>query len=395
MRKFYLLILPIIFNSVFAFADAELAGKIRGAADEYIGDRFLNAVYKFVDEDGVILEGAKGVHSVASKKELNPSAQMPIASGTKTMTAAGILRLQDKNLLNVQDSIAKHLTADSGIWVNNEVPEWARQITIHNLLTHRSGVMEYFMHLQIDPAKSHAEINKDIANFPSAHPLKFTPGEDYNYCNTNYVLLGLIIEQASGKELGQFYQDELFGPLGLKNTRLLTLAEAIEHQTNPETVEYPVRYFVTPNGTPQPHFTIAQVPSLMTPFADGGVVSTTDDLIKWHQAIHAGKVLSKESYELMTTRHYEVQGWQGKRNYMGYGLYIAELENGDVLYQHAGRAVAIRSESGCILSKNLCFAVLSNVMDYVPEDMQGKIDPTVKENQLDIQHFLQHIFQAI
>ena len=163
----------------------------------------------------------------------------------------------------------------------------------------------------------------------------------------------------------------------------------------PEKASYPVRYFVTPTGTAEPQFNLAQAPSIMTPFADGGVVSTTKDLIKWHQAIHAGKVLSKESYNLMTTRYYEVPGWHGVKNYMGYGMYIAELENGDVLYQHAGRAVAIRSESGCILSKKLCFAVLSNVMDYVPHDMESKIDRTMTENQLDIQHFLQHIFKAI
>jgi hypothetical protein len=80
---------------------------------------------------------------------------------------------------------------------------------------------------------------------------------------------------------------------------------------------------------------------------------------------------------------------------MGYGLYISELANGDVLYQHAGKAVAIRSESGCIPKKDLCFAVLSNVMDYIPKEMEGKIDIRRPENQLDIQHYLAHIFKAI
>lgn len=395
MKKFYLLVFPIIFTSVLTLADIGLNDRIQKAANEYLSGRFLNAVYRFEDGNGIILEGAKGAHSTTTKKELVPNAQMPIASGTKTMTAVAILRLQDKNLLDVNDLVSKHLDAKSGIWRNNEIPEWAYRVSIHDLLTHRSGISEYFLHLEIDPNKSHSEINKDIANFATAKPLKFVPGKDYDYCNTNYVLLGLIIEQVSSKSLGQFYKEELFDPLGLKDTRLISLEEGIEHQLHPETVDYPVRYFVTPNGSPEPHFNLAQAPSLMTPFADGGVISTTRDLIKWHRALHAGKVLSKKSYQLMTRRYYEVPGWHGKRNFMGYGLYISELENGDVLYQHAGRAVAIRSESGCIPSKHLCFAVLSNVMDYIPEDMQDKIDKTQIENQLDIQHFLQHIFKAL
>ena len=76
----------------------------------------------------------------------------------------------------------------------------------------------------------------------------------------------------------------------------------------------------------------------------------------------------------MTTRYYEVDAWHGVNNYMGYGLYISELENGDVMYQHAGRVVAIRSESGCIPKKGICFAVLSNVMNYIPKEMKDKID---------------------
>ena len=68
---------------------------------------------------------------------------------------------------------------------------------------------------------------------------------------------------------------------------------------------------------------------------------------------------------------------------------------GDILYHHAGSAVAIRSESGCIPKKNICFAVLSNVMDYIPKEMRDKIDIAKVENQLDIQHFIQHIFKAI
>ena len=67
----------------------------------------------------------------------------------------------------------------------------------------------------------------------------------------------------------------------------------------------------------------------------------------------------------------------------------------DKLYHHAGNALAIRSESGCVLNKNLCFAVLSNIMNYVPKEMQDKVDMTKTENQLDIIYFTKHILKSL
>lgn len=394
MKKYYLLILSVILNSTLSYAGSDLKGKIGADSSEYLSSHFMNGVYMFCDADGVIDKGAKGIHSLAGKKELQPLQQMPIASATKTMTAAGILKLQDKGLLDVQDTVAKHLSTKSGIWKDGKIPAWARQVKIHNLLTHRSGLPEYFMAIELDVKKPHAEINKDIANFAANSKLAFEPGQKHHYCNTNFVLLGLIIEQASGIKLGKFYDREFFGPLGMIDTRLLTLAEAVQQQIKPETMSFPTRYFVTPTNA-DPEFNEAKSKFLMVPFADGGVVSTTHDLVIWHQALHTGKVISDNAYNLMTTRHYEVVGRTGVNNYIGYGLYISELQGGDVLYHHAGSAVAIRSESGCIPKKNICFAVLSNVMDYIPKEMQDKVDIAKVENQLDILHFVQYIFKAI
>jgi D-alanyl-D-alanine carboxypeptidase len=186
--------------------------KIVAASSEYLASHFMNGVYMFSDADGVIDKGAKGLYSTTTKQELKTLQQMPIASATKTMTAAGILKLQDKNLLNVQAPLAKYLDAKSGIWTDNKVPEWAKEVTLHDLLTHRTGIIEYFMNVDLDIKKTHAEINKDIANFAGDEELKFKPGTKYHYCNTNFVLLGLVIEQVSGTKLGKFYDEELFGP---------------------------------------------------------------------------------------------------------------------------------------------------------------------------------------
>ena len=393
MKKCYLLILAVIFHSSLSFADSLVQGKVKSASSSYLSNHFMNGSYMFADENGVIEKGAKGIHSVVSKKSLDADQQMPIASATKTMTASAILKLQERGKLSVKDTVAKHLNTKSGIWTDNKAPSWADEITIHDMLTHRSGLAEYFMDVEIDVNTPLRSINKQIANFAAGQELSFKPGEKYDYNNTNYVLLGLIIETASGEKAGDFFAKEFFKPLGMRNTKLLGLAETLQHQKDPESTDIPSRYFVTPTGG-KPHFNLAKHPFIMTPFTDGGVASTTTDLITWHKALHSGKVLSKASYKQMTTGYYDVPCNQGKSK-IGYGIYITELESGDKLYHHSGNALAIRSESGCVLNKNLCFAVLSNVMNYVPKKMQDKIDMTKEKNQLDIIHYIKHVLKSL
>ena len=128
MKKYYLLVISVLFNITLSYADVELRKKVSTASADYLSDHFMNGAYMFCDADGVIDKGAKGLYSTSTKQELQPLQQMPIASATKTMTAAGILKLQDKNLLDVQSTLAKYLDAKSGIWKDNKVPEWAKQV---------------------------------------------------------------------------------------------------------------------------------------------------------------------------------------------------------------------------------------------------------------------------
>lgn len=393
IKNFYLVILFLVFKTSLVIA-VPLQGKLENTIKDYLSSHFLNATYMFCDDNGTLIIGAHGIRSLNNHELLKENEQMPIASITKSMTAASILRLQDKKLLNVEDKISKHLTAKSGIWNDGLVPNWADKITIHHLLTHSSGLPEYFMNMKIDIEKPHAEINKDIANFAASSNLTFEPGVEHFYNNTNFVLLGLIIEQVSRKSLGEFYKDELFSPLNMTETRLVNFEEAIKMQIDPEHSLLPVRYFVTPTGS-EPKFIEAKSEFIMVPFADGGVISTNRDLINWHKALHNGSVLSPESYKLMMKKHYQIADKNGRKTYMGYGLFISELSENCHMYYHAGNALAIRGESGYITCGNFYYSVLSNVMNYIPKDMLDKIDLTNPRNQLDIHFFVESILNSI
>ena len=408
MIKHFLLIIVLLLNNI-AGAQTEFDSKINDAVTNYMSTHFLNASFMFANENDIILVGAKGLYSLEGD-QLVPNQQMPIASGTKSMTAVAILKLQEKGLLNVKDKITKHLNKNSDIWGGASIPTIANQITIHQLLTHTSGIIEYLPALQIDPTQSHSEINKTIINYAFSKPLEFAPGTKFKYSNTNYVLLGLIIEQVSGKTLANFFQDEIFVPLGMNSTHLASLEEALQIQRSPDSAPYPHRYFVVPNNTTRPEFTDALVDFFLVPYADGGVISTTRDLISWHRGLHQGRVLSESSYKLMTKKYIEAPSKGGHKTHAGYGIFIADLGGGEEMFYHSGSAVAIRSEAGYVPKKNFYFAILSNVMFKMPRGTAVKIDPhslehqahetniidpNKPENQLDIVYFRDAIVKAI
>lgn len=199
------LIITVCFFSS-SFADHVLSDNVRSYVQEYLDSRFVSCTYSFCEGNEVITSGSKGKFSMDGDEDLKFDQTMPIASATKVMTASIILRLQDRGKLNVKDSVAQHLGKKSGIWKNRKVPKWAKEVTIHHLLTHTSGLPEYFMAVEIDPTKSLNEITRDIANFAAEKQLSFTPGSNYKYCNTNFILLGLIIEHVTKKSLAQVYE---------------------------------------------------------------------------------------------------------------------------------------------------------------------------------------------
>ena len=137
-----------------------------------------------------------------------------IASNTKTMTAAVIVLLAQEGKLSFDDPVSKYIPG---------VPN-GDKITISDLLKMRSGLYNYTAApefstiLDGDPTK--VWTTNEVLAIAFRHPPSFSPGTGYEYCNTNYALLGLIAEEREGKPLARIFQDRLFGPLGMKDTAL-------------------------------------------------------------------------------------------------------------------------------------------------------------------------------
>lgn len=386
----FLAVVFLLTNCIAGLAVADIQQRIGEVEKEYISNRFLNAVFMFADDYKSLLTGAKGIFAL-NGEQLKANEMMPLASVTKPVTAVGILRLQEQKLLNINDKIYQYI--DMEMW-QGKVPDWAYKVSIHNLLTHSSGIAEYFSFVKLDLNMSKKEIYKRILQFAASKPLEIPAGKKFKYSNTNFVILGMIIEKVTKKDLNSFFQDEFFKPLNMKSTSFASYSEAARIQKNVVSSNYPIRYFLTPNNSNKPVFTPVTSDFLAVPCADGGIISTPCDLVKWYRALNQGKILSKKSYKLMTTKYFLAKEIDGRKSYMGYGIYLTDLDPKHLMVHYTGKALGIQTEVGYVLPDNFYFAILSNTMIKILPEEKDKIDMSNPLNQLGIIYFRDAIINA-
>ena len=305
----------------------------------------------------VLLETSQGVFTaVAGTTELGaqspPSADthFRIASNTKTMTSAVILQLAQEGKLRLDDPVAKYVPG---------VPN-GDHITIAELLEMRSGLYNYTnapevaKALDTDPAKVWTP--RELLDIAFAHPPNRPPGTDYEYSNTNYALLGLVIEKAGGQPLATAMHDRLFAPLGMKDTFL--------PQSTSNTIPAPfahgylygsssVALYGEPEYTAETSAAVEAGTLRPTDYtavnhsfaaAAGGVVSTADDLVTWMQALTGGRVLNPE-YQRIWEDSIRPETPDKPRQEYGYG--IARMSWGpNVVTYHGGETAGYNSFMG-------------------------------------------------
>jgi D-alanyl-D-alanine carboxypeptidase len=222
-----------------------------------------------------------------------------IASNTKTMTAAAIVLLVQEGKLRFDDPVSKYVSG---------VPN-GDNITISELLKMRSGLYNYTSAPELAESLDHDSTRawkpEELLAIAFKRPPLFAPGTEYDYCNTNYALLGLIVEKLEGAPLAKVFQDRLFGPLGMKRT----LLPANTSNAIPEPYSHGYLYgsssyalvdapypadlqSAAKAGTLKPNDDTAQNPSYA--LAAGGVISTADDLAIWMRALAAGRLFHVE-----------------------------------------------------------------------------------------------------
>ncbi len=248
-----------------------------------------------VAQDGkVIYKGAFGMANMEWSISNTTDTKFRLGSITKQFTATLIMQLVEQGKIKLDGKLSDYLPdyrKDTG-----------EKVTIHHLLTHTSGIPSYtdlpnfFADVSRDPYK----VDEFVKKFASGD-LQFEPASKFRYNNSGYFLLGAIIEKLTGKPYEQVLKENIFDPVGMKNT-------GYDHY---DTI-LPKRaagYSKTPDG-----YTNAPYLDMSLPYAAGSMYSTVEDLLLWDQALYTDKVISARSKERMFMpflEHY-AYGWDSR-----------------------------------------------------------------------------------
>lgn len=286
-----------------------------------------------------------GVSNLEQNTPMRPDMHMRIGSVTKTMTATVVLQLIDEGSFTLDETLSTLLPNVAG-----SIPN-AERITIRHLLSMRSGIFNvvedesFFPQVLADPTRPWTP--QEMIALVAKHDPEFEPGEDFSYSNTNFVLLGLIIEDRTGQPIAEALDRRLFGPLGMARTSLPddeTLPEPFAHGyiTDPRQDTGELADFTVFNAT--------------AAWAAGGVVSTVGDLQLWLKALVDGSLLSDELQRERLT-FIPVKRDPSEPSY-GYGLGIANLDgqighDGSVLGYNSLAVYRPETEESTIVLANL------------------------------------------
>ena len=247
---------------------------------------------------------ASGLADVATHTPMTAADRVRVGSLTKTFVATVVLQLEAEHVLRISDTVAQ--------WLPGLVPGGAG-ITIQELLQHTSGLYAYTSDpgfqqaFAADPTRVWQPA--ELVRIAVAHPPLFPPGTSWGYSNTDYILLGMIIQKATGHSVGQELRARIFEPLGLRDTYYPYADPNLR-------MPFAHGYLLNQPGATGPVDATVESPSSLG--AAGGMVSTAQDLARFYAALLAGKLLpAAQLREMMTTTPI------GNGN--GYGLGFASV----------------------------------------------------------------------
>jgi CubicO group peptidase (beta-lactamase class C family) len=285
-----------------------------------------------------IVRGGRIVYAKAYGKQsetiATPRADAPyqIASISKQFTAAAILLLEDEGKLNLDDTVAK--------WIPGITD--GDKITIRQLLSHTSGLQDYWPQDYSFAAMEKPVTPQEIVDRWAKKPLDFAPGTQWQYSNTGYVVAGMIVEKAAGKPLLAYLQDKVFKPLGMK---------AIDQD------------LAIGKGYPQGYHRYALGPVRVEKpaargwlFAAGELAMSASDLAKWDIARMDRAVLTPEDWKTQET---PVLLTNGRSTNYGLGVFSGTAK-GRKYIEHTGEAVGFLSENVVFPDAKAAVVVLVN-----------------------------------
>lgn len=369
------LILIFLLRSTIVFCQYEISKPKEADLDSLISVRLPSiapgAVVLVAERGKIVYRKAFGLSDMESGDIMKPEYIFRIGSISKQFTAVSVLQLLEDKKVELEDHIKKYLP---------DYPSQGNDITIRQLLNHTSGIRNY---LELNAAEG-VDVTRlqpeQVVNIFKKEPLKFAPGTAFDYSNSNYFLLAYLIEKITGVPYREYLEKNVLERAKLSTTFYADpKADSLKFKSAKAYSKFDKGY--------EP----AELEPTNLLYGAGDLESNVDDLLKWHKALYAGKLIKKSTLRVAT---HQSTLTNGERIDYGYGFYIKDLA-GESSVEHSGSTDGYQSDVVYIPERDLLFITLFNCyeadMDWqiLTNDLVklylGKNDTEValNENQLE------------
>lgn len=329
-----LVLLPVVAGTLCAMNEKEVDLLFQ----DFSGPDTPGAAVMVIKGGAIVFEKAYGTAVLEKHIPCTTQTNFRLASLTKQFTAMSILLLAERGKLSLGDSITRYLP---------EFPVYGRSITIQQILTHTSGLIDYE---DVIPEGTTLQLNdRDVLTLLMKQDhTYFPPGEKFRYSNSGYALLALITEAVSGETFPAFLQHHIFEPLGMTASLAYVAGFA----------EIPHRAYGYARGANGWEPSDQSLTSAV--LGDGGIYSSVADLFKWDQALYGEKLVSEKTKSRAFTAESVVSDFEGSG--YGFGWYIGKRD-GIADFWHYGSTCGFSSRIHRFPAKRLTVIVLTNRRD--------------------------------
>jgi len=331
--------------------DKVLEQEIDQIMDAYVSPEGPGIVVLIGRNDRVLVRKAYGLANVERSEPLRPENRFIIASVTKQFVGMCMMMLQYRGFLDYDEPIVRFFP---------DFPAWKYKVTIRHLLQHTSGIQEYLTaEFWKEVNEQHVSLTQDdlLNRIRSFTELEFEPGSRWRYCNSNYILLGAIVEKCSGKSFAQFAKENIFDPLEMRDTFV------------GESGEMPERLATGYEYKSKTQFKKAPYNRAVVGWADGNIISTVDDLFIWAQALSSDKILPLEVLSQAFVPWNAID--PGETRY-GFGHLIGERRGVRELH-HSGSTLGYNALLSRFPDEKLVIVMLSNAAGIGLDKVMGEI----------------------
>ena len=329
----------------------------------------------WVDQPGRLhFEKGYGLANLRSHDPITSKTLFELASVSKTFTSTAVLLLQDCGKLSIEDDVRKYLP---------ELPEYdaTRPIRIRDLLQHTSGLPEYLRWDNVPIGPKGYWVNEDFVSVFGKRrvdfPLDFPAGQKFEYCNSNFMLLALIVQRISKKSYGEFMHDEIFAPAGMSSTFVYENPGVVPKEHLPGAIpalgyEWDIfkRKWTETWGTPPARHETNLV------VGDGGIWTNLEDMGRWDQALREEKILTPATWKFSRERS---KTRDGKTNDYALGWIIYGDANSMYGYGHDGVWGGFRTSYYRYTARDRTTVILSNRGNFDPDTLWYPLDAPIEK----------------